>query len=301
MRPFTKLVLAASLAAAFATPAMAGVSASATLSNFTVTLYDLNPLDNVAATLTWTNTYNNNDQYQSYSQAYAYDGVGGSSNNYQYGSLANGSSASASIATASASASVAGSSQANTPSGILSASGSAQATTASGWTYFGATSYGPYSSYAGFVLSANTAAVFQITANTQATTTIGYDSSNGQHENASASTALQVSGIGASGSGSQSSYDNSSSSASYTYTYSYDPQTGYTYTYLPQNSSKSVTLAGAFVNTSTGDLNGNLYLQVSASGGTNVAAVPEPESYAMFLAGLGIVAAVARRRQQKQA
>ena len=38
----------------------------------------------------------------------------------------------------------------------------------------------------------------------------------------------------------------------------------------------------------------------NAAAGTltyNVAAVPEPESYAMFLAGLGMLAAVARRRR----
>ena len=39
----------------------------------------------------------------------------------------------------------------------------------------------------------------------------------------------------------------------------------------------------------------------TVSGGTAVAAVPEPESYAMFLAGLGLMGAIAKRRKSKQA
>ena len=45
----------------------------------------------------------------------------------------------------------------------------------------------------------------------------------------------------------------------------------------------------------------NAFTSFSNSDGLNpVAAVPEPESYAMLLTGLGLMAAVARRRQSKQ-
>jgi len=53
-------------------------------------------------------------------------------------------------------------------------------------------------------------------------------------------------------------------------------------------------LTGTMLNGS-GDLTG--LLKVTASSAV-IAAVPEPETYAMFLAGLGVIAAVARRRRQ---
>jgi hypothetical protein len=46
----------------------------------------------------------------------------------------------------------------------------------------------------------------------------------------------------------------------------------------------------------------NYYLgEISAGAGTITAAVPEPETYAMMLAGLGMLGFVARRRKQKTA
>ena len=296
-----KLAVAGAIAAAFATPAMAAVSASATLSNFTITLFDLNPLDNIAPTLTWTDPQGYNSLYGNFTQAYTSD-IGGYGPNgyvYHYGALGAGNTSSASLSHATATATVAAAAQALTPSGTLSASGSAYATTTSGSTSFNAYAYEPYYSYASFTLSANTLAVFSVTATTQAATTVGYDWANGQSESASAYAQLNVSGTGASGNGSQSSNGSASSSASYVYDhYTYDPVTGaYQYYYLPQSSSSSATLAGSFVNTSTGNLTGQMQMYVQANGSTNVAAVPEPESYAMFLAGLGIIGAMVRRRK----
>jgi cytolysin (calcineurin-like family phosphatase) len=42
------------------------------------------------------------------------------------------------------------------------------------------------------------------------------------------------------------------------------------------------------------------YDEMSSGGGT-IAAVPEPETYAMLLAGLGLMGAIAKRRKSKQA
>jgi hypothetical protein len=49
-----------------------------------------------------------------------------------------------------------------------------------------------------------------------------------------------------------------------------------------------------FANLTNAVMSGEFSASVSA--GTTVAAVPEPGSYAMFLAGLGLMGLVARRR-----
>lgn len=298
---FKQLALAGAIAVAFATPAAAAVSSSAAITDFSVTLFDLNPGDGISPTLTWTDPYG---YYAgSYTTAYTYDSNGYGLTGYasNWAALGSGNGSSATLPQATATATVASSAQTLTPSGILSASGNAYATPTSGTTTYVANAYEPYYNYTSFMLSANTLAVFSATAVTHATTTVGYDWTAGQSESASASASLNVNGQGASGNGSQSSYDTTSSSASYVYDgYTFDPVSGsYQYNYLPMSTTSTATLAGSFVNTSMGDLTGHMYLAVQASGSTNVVAVPEPESFAMLLAGLGIIGAIARRRQSR--
>lgn len=293
-----KLVMLVGLIAAIgAAPANASVSATATFSDFSVTLFDLNPTDGVTPTITWSNPYGN---YATYTQASTYDKNGYGVNNgssYHYGQLDAANTTTANLSHASATASTGASSVAGTPSGSLSASGSAFATQTSGGTSFSATAYDPYSSYVTFTLSANTVAVFSAKATTQVATSVGYDSLHNTSESANASAGLSVSGANGVN-GSQSASDSLYANASYTYTYQQDPQTGkWGYVYTPQSVTKSSTLSGSFVNLSSGAKTGSLSMWVSASGYSAIAAVPEPESYAMFLAGLGLVGAVVRRRR----
>ncbi len=55
--------------------------------------------------------------------------------------------------------------------------------------------------------------------------------------------------------------------------------------------------SGTYVLTVTGTANATVGGQYNATLGT-IAAVPEPEAYAMFLVGIGLIGAVARRRRR---
>ena len=73
------------------------------------------------------------------------------------------------------------------------------------------------------------------------------------------------------------------------------------------NSVIGTVLAGTYISTGAGTTTGHLlaheYVTLGANGNASclscvVAAVPEPESYAMLLAGLGLIGAISRRRQK---
>jgi len=117
---------------------------------------------------------------------------------------------------------------------------------------------------AGFTLSPMTLAVFSAYASAEIAGGI----------DASANVSLGTSGPGASGSGWQ-----------HSYAYIHLSDWGGIY-------SDSGTLTTSFLNLTGGDMAGNLYANAYAS-----APIPEPETYALMLAGLGLVGWMARRRR----
>lgn len=294
-----RTIAAACAALAFGSSAWAAASASATLSGLTVTLYDLNPTDGIGPSI----TFQSNSTYGSYVSTSASDFSIGSQSGagWSFSPLGPAGSSSAKGG-AQAGAAVSGS----LGSGVtMSASGSA-----AGWTvappdfFSNVTSFGA-DAYAGaqfgslrFELSPFTLAVINGQASLTATTTVGAkegDDFSLDTESASAGFSMGMSGPGPSGGGDsyQSSSDNVNLYADWGYFY--DPETG-TQGYTGESVSLDRAFALSFTNLSGGALGGDLSIRLSVSGYSNVAAVPEPGSIALMVAGLGVVGLRLRRR-----
>jgi len=150
--------------------------------------------------------------------------------------------------------------------------------------------------YASFTISPNTMALFSGTASLAAQTTVGYDPFSGGTEYANASVQMGVQGPAAGGGGNQ--WSNDSRSVSASWTMDWDPFTG---DWVYRGMSESISdqwLAVSFTNYTVGEMSGSLQVSVGANGNSAVNAVPELETWALMLAGLGAIGWVARRRQR---
>lgn len=290
------LTAAAALACAIG-PAFAASSASASLSNITFTLYDLNPADGVNPLLTFNGGVGTYGSYVSAGASESDTISGGDSATQTKTGAQFTTSRTASVSTdsSSATASVVGSGQSSisgtTPTSVfltsVSASGQATPPAGAGSADFSATAMSPQSWSTNFTLSNNTLLLVTMSASTSAGITIGYDGVNGITEWANASASVSLTGAGASGTGSQNAYDNTSSSV-----YGY-------WNYGPASASDSRLMAVSFSNVSGADLGGTFSLNAGVSGFSQSAVpVPEPETYAMMLAGLGALGFISRRRRQ---
>lgn len=293
-------VLAASVVLALTSQVASAASyAAATLGPISVTLYDLNPMDGILPSISW----DNNNSYMNYVYSYAYDTA---NNNYQSASqwgtqVGSNNSVSSVTGQSAATASItAGMNAAVVDGASLSASGQANGTTTQGaYSQYGADAYAPYYYYSPFTLSANTAVVFSAYATTSAETTVGYQQGWGS-ESASATAYIRVEGsqpLGSGGSQTSSSY--SSSYASYTSTYVWNSAAqSFDYIYAGQTANTGELLGASFTNLTNVVKQGYFIAQASISGYSAVASVPEADSYALMLAGLGLMGLVARRKSK---
>jgi len=260
------------VALAAAASANATSFASASIGPIQIQLYDLDLTDSVLPSIVFSNANS------SFTQAYATDGLGTVNYIWSPGSSTVGTAsiiASTSGATAS-SLQGAQTSISGQASGGAGGAGGAGGVSASYWGYISS----PY--YSSFTLSANTAVRFSTVATLAVSTTVGTSPTASGAEFARAEVSFFANGY-------VDHYSQNSNASIYDYVGSNAGQKSFT-----------ETLHASLMNFSTSAMSGTVTAQTYISGNSNIAAaVPEPETSAMLLAGLGVIGAVARRRRAR--
>jgi hypothetical protein len=292
----------ASIALCFAPMAQAASSSSVELGDFSWVLIDLDSSDGIAPSINWGPAAGSASKVEgvvvdggaTVNDAYEQSGAG------PWGSA----SGTARMAVSSAASSVY--SNGNPATLNLHAGGSAEGSLVAGEaSSYTARAAVPFDSSVSFSLSPNTAVVFSVLVEGTARTTTGSMDSSAMLagvEWANAYAALSVSGSGAGGTGgAQNTLSEMSVVAG--------AQGGEPAPYA-QSSFYAGVLSGAFVNASVAATSGLVSLTLLATGGSaveispaalglppaGVAAVPEPETYAMMVAGLGLLGLMSRNR-----
>ena len=287
-RVVLKAVVCACLVLAGA-PVFAAASSSATLGNVRITLIDLDAGDGIAPSI----AFLPGPQYIGgpYVSGDVHSFVPGEEfgNFERMGSKAGASiSDSAHTALASSAASVTGAAN-GAGFGAMSASGAAQSAIGGAGRYQSFATVPAANAGQGFVLSANTRVQFSMTGAANASYTLGYNGQSIEGEYASALLTLLVSGADASGAGDV--VDTQQQSA-YVYSIIGESAPG------PDSASWSGLLSASYSNLSAQSSLGHFYAEANVAG-LSVSAVPEPDTVAMLLAGLGLVGAIARHRRRR--
>jgi hypothetical protein len=194
-------------------------------------------------------------------------------------------------AQSSASASITGGADFSRPDGILfSLSGQAGGTSVQGqYSSYNASVGSAEKPASSFTLSAYTLVVFSAVANASATTTVGRSPWGDEWAHASAFMNVWGSAPGGN-SGSQSSYASLDTSTN-------PRERGDTAQGIAISQNLTDTLSGSFINYTAGDKVGYFQAGAGVYGYSSVQAIPEPETFAMMLAGLGLMGFMARRKK----
>ena len=324
----TSVAIACALAFSATTSAFAASQSSASITGLTFTLIDLKPRDGIAPSFSFLNSVGST--VLSVNATDNFVGESDSASRTRVGTFSFTRSYLTDIANAEAHSAIA--------SNTLTASGSAfgaQTTYSAGASTGASTnSYYYYGQPLNLSLSANT--VLLIDADVSLSAAASNPQSCGYYcygasESASASASMSLT-YSYSGTGVSTSYSANQSlslqavarGATTNYNYVYNPSTGwydYVYTTVPkteEDKSLNDVLSGVFTNSSSTTQFASLGLSVSASGHatspklalplpfggglpSSPSAVPEPESYAMGLAGMGVLGLLLRRRRSLQA
>lgn len=299
-------IITLALSAALASPSFAASTASASLSDFTVTLIDLDPNDAFAPVITW---------------RVAPDAPGGSAISGAASTLDPAQSRSfsafgpspfsplrgvANSPVASSMARIAAGPGGQVSGGSALAQGRAGAIPGTpvpqdGYSYFAQAL--PVNS-TDFILSPHTQVIFSARGSALAATTVGAVARNGflSAESASARVEMRVAGPGPGGEGDQQDLALVAADAGFRQTRVFDPSTGqFTTVFSPESFADNRRLSVSFTNNLGAELVGGLSLNIFASGFSSVPAVPEPASYAAMIAGLLLLGGIARGRQRTAA
>ncbi|WP_233151729.1 PEP-CTERM sorting domain-containing protein [Pelomonas sp. KK5] len=281
----SKMVLAGLALALSGGTALADSRGAGEVTAVSVTLIDLDPNDGVTPSISFAASAND------YAGPYAYGYVRASTPEEDIyreytrtgATPTSGVSGSSSTAWSSASSGAAGADGVGFAS--LSVKGEALSGAGISGVYY-ATSNAPA---AWFTLSANTQVVFTVTASLSGQTTLGGDPDTGFVENGGA--VLQLETRGPSADGTTTVYDRQSAAAVAWYLVADDG------TVSGESQSWSGQLASSYSNTTGDAVDGRFSAVLSVAGTSVVAAVPEPSSTALILAGLAAVGGIARRRR----
>ncbi|WP_229257335.1 PEP-CTERM sorting domain-containing protein [Duganella callida] len=293
MKLAARYALVAGLAAA-AGPVFADAYSTASFGNVTVTLIDLDPNDGIAASISFLPNTTKFDG-GAYIHGEAEDGIiGGYDPGHQLQRFDK--------SGAWQSTNVSGNAHTGLSSAAASVTGSASgvgftALSVSGKALSGLDDHGNYYSYAsvpfnnvdnrGFVLSANTKVVFSVDAAMSATMTRGYTAGALEGESASALMSLYAGGLAADGS----MLDDLQQHGVGVQYFDGGPLGGAT-------DSWAGVMSASYSNLTNHSSQGQFWADAQVGGHSVMAAVPEPETYAMLLGGLGLLGGLARRRNR---